>query len=80
MEDSYYLISNKWFNDNILFSNTDDYKTFILYVIENLLEFKNLSVSAYSLLPNHFHLVIKNIEKGLEISNFMRKIQVSYAM
>lgn len=77
---SYYLIWNKWFNDNILFSSADDYKTFILYVIENLLEFKNLTLSAYSLLPNHFHLVIKNTEKGLEISDFMRKIQVSYAM
>ena len=63
-----------------MFSSADDYKTFILYVIENLLDFKNLVLSAYSLLPNHFHLVIKNTEKGLEISDFMRKIQVSYAM
>lgn len=63
-----------------MFSSADDYKTFILYVIENLLDFKNLVLSAYSLLPNHFHLVIKNTEKGLELSDFMRKIQVSYAM
>lgn len=80
LENSYYLISNKWFNDNILFSSADDYKTFILYVIENLLEYKSLVISSYSLLPNHFHLVIRNTEKGLEISDFMRKIQVSYAM
>ena len=80
LENSYYLISNKWFNDNVLFWNADDYKTFMLYVIENLLEYKSLILSAYSMVPNHFHLVIKNTEKGLQLSDFMRKIQVSYAM
>jgi len=80
LENSYYLISNKWFNDNVLFSNTYDYKTFMLYVIENLLEYKSLILSAYSMVPNHFHLVIKNTEKWLKLSDFMRKIQVSYAM
>jgi REP element-mobilizing transposase RayT len=52
----------------------------MLYVIENLLEYKSLILSAYSMVPNHFHLVVKNTEKGLKLSDFMRKIQVSYAM
>ncbi len=80
LSDSYYLISNKGFNNNVLFENTDDYKTFILYVIANLLEHPNLSISAYCILPKHFHLVVKNKDKWFKLSDFMRKIQVSYAM
>jgi len=77
---THYLISNKWFNGNILFEKNDDYKTFILYVIANLLEHPNITISAYCILPKHFHFVIKNKEKWFKISDFMRKIQVSYAM
>ena len=80
LADTYYLVSNKWFNNSVLFENSDDYKTFMLYVIENLLEYKWLVMSAYSILPDHFHFVIKNCESGLKLSDFMRKIQVSYAM
>lgn len=79
-ENKYYLISNEGFNTNVLFENADDYKTFILYVIANLLDHPWLSISAYCILPKHFHFVIKNKDNGLELSNFMRKIQVSYAM
>lgn len=80
LENTYYLISNQWFNQKILFENTDDYKTFILYVISNILEHSGIIISAYSILPNTFYFVIKNQEKWLKISNFMRKIQVGYAM
>ena len=80
LEDSYYLISNKGFNNNILFESNDDYKTFILYVIANLLDHPQLSISAYCILPKHFHFIVKNNEKWFKLSDFMRKIQVSYAM
>jgi REP element-mobilizing transposase RayT len=80
LADTHYLISNKWFNNNVLFESGDDYKTFILYVIANLLDHPVLSISAYCILPKHFHLVVKNKEKWFKLSDFMRKIQVSYAM
>lgn len=80
LENSYYLVSNKWFNDNILFSTADNYKTFILYVIEKLLEYPTILLSAYCLLPNYFYFVVKNVNKWFDLSNFMRKVQVSYAM
>lgn len=79
-ENTYYLISNKWFNNNILFENSDDYKTFILYIVSNILDHSGINVSAYSILPDRFYFVIKNQETGFKISDFMRKIQVSYAM
>lgn len=80
LENTYYLVSNKWFGDTILFENSDDYKTFILYVASNILDHSGIIISAYSILPNSFYLVIKNQEQGLKLSDFMRKIQVSYAM
>lgn len=80
LEDSYYLVSNKWFNGNMLFSSSDDYTTFILYVMEKLLEYPNILISAYCLLPNYFYFVVKNVQKWFDLSHFMRKIQVSYAM
>lgn len=63
-----------------MFSNSDDYKTFILYVIENLLAYSTISISAYSILPDHFHFMVKNNESWYKLSDFMRRIQVSYAM
>ncbi len=80
LENTYYLISNKGFNGNILFEHSNDYKTFILYVIANLLEYPQITISSYCILPKHFHFVIKNKEKWMKISDFMRKLQVSYAM
>lgn len=35
---------------------------------------------AYAFLPNHFHFILHNIQTGLDISDFMRRVQVSYAM
>lgn len=78
--ETYYLISNKGFDGNVLFENSDDYKAFMLYVMENLLVHKWIIISAYSILPDHFHLVIKNKNSWYELSDFMRKVQVSYAM
>lgn len=78
--ESYYLISNKGFNNNILFENSDDYKTFILYTISNILDHTWIMMSAYCILPNTFYFIIKNQEKWFKLSDFMRKIQVSYAM
>ena len=80
LENTYYLISNKGFNHNILFENSDDYKTFILYVISNVLDHAWITISAYCMLPDKFYLVVKNTEKWFKLSDFMRKIQVSYAM
>ncbi len=80
LEETYYLISNKGFNNNILFENSDDYKTFLLYTISNILDNTWIILSAYCILPDRFYFVLKNQEKWFKLSDFMRKIQVSYAM
>ena len=52
-------------------------KNFNLYEIKrnNLL----VNIGAYCLMPNHFHILIKEIEEG-GISKFMQKIGTAYSM
>jgi len=38
---------------------------------------KAVEIIAYSLVPNHFHLILKQLKEG-EISNFMHKISTSF--
>lgn len=78
-ENCYYHIFNRWFQKQIIFRNKQDYKRFYQYVIKELKSFKGVKLIAYSFLPNHFHFIIKNLETGLNISEFMRKVQGSYA-
>ena len=40
----------------------------------------SIEIEAFSILPNHFHLLLLSSQSGREISIFMRKIQQSYAM
>ena len=35
---------------------------------------------AYCLMPNHFHLMLKQLNSDLTISDFMRRLSVTYAM
>jgi len=44
------------------------------------LYYNDLEVLQYCILPNHFHLLTYNRKKWLNISNFMLKIQLAYAM
>lgn len=38
-----------------------------------------VAIGAYCLMPNHFHLLLKEVRKG-GISTFMRKLGIAYAM
>jgi len=80
LQNSYYHITNKSLNSIDIFKEKEDYEKFIDYIAKNLIEYPTIGLSAYSILPNHFHFVIKNNRNWLQISEFMRKIQVSYAM
>lgn len=43
-------------------------------------EAPTLSLLAYCLMPNHFHLMIKQLSDEITISNLMRRLCVGYAM
>lgn len=79
-ENNYYHIYNRWFEKQIIFKNDNDFERFYKYIIKLLKEYETIKIVSWSFMPNHFHFVIHNLETGLKISDFMRKLQVSYAM
>lgn len=80
LQNTYYHITNKSLNSMDIFKEKEDYEKFIDYISTYLAMCPTIWISAYSIMPNHFHFVIKNNKTWLQISDFMRKIQVSYAM
>ena len=79
-QNTFYHITNKSLNSVDIFKEKEDYEKFIEYIINNLVEYQTIAISAYCILPNHFHFVFRNNKIWHQISEFMRKIQVSYAM
>ena len=79
-ENSYYHIYNRGFEKQTLFFHDTDYKKFYDTVIYAQKLFPEIKICSYSFLPNHFHFVVHNLETGLKMSDFMRRIQVTYAM
>lgn len=75
-----YHIVNKSFGNMILWETWNDYKTFILQIIDHLMSFPNIKLISYCILPDHFHFVISNTKKWFDISNFLKKAQISYAI
>jgi len=79
-ENSYYHVYNRGFLKQPIFIEEKDYERFCEYVIKEQKNYNWIKLISYSFLPNHFHFIIHNIKTGLDISDFMRKIQVSYTM
>ena len=42
--------------------------------------FPGIKLISYCIMPDHFHFVVLNEKKWFDISNFLKKIQISYAM
>jgi len=47
---------------------------------KNRVEFPGIKILSYSILPNHFHIMLISNKSWEEISNFMRKLQQWYIM
>lgn len=80
LENKYYIIYNRWFNKQNIFRDKLDFENFYKIIIKYLNEYKKIKLISYCFLPNHFHLVFYNLETGRDISNFMRKFQLSYSI
>lgn len=80
-EENYcYHIFNRWYEKQTLFFSSSDYEKFFKYLAFFLNEFKGITLVSYCVLPNHFHFILSQNETGLILSEFMRKLSVSYAM
>jgi putative transposase len=63
-------------NDNFNLANLNRYKDFNVFTQKN----NNIvSIGAYVLMPNHFHILIAEIEDG-GISRFMQKLGTAFVM
>jgi len=91
MENAYYHIYNRGVEDRDIFRDDQDYKVFLSFMKRYLIppvqyevrpRWKqdiacNLELTCYSLMPNHFHLLIKQVSKDT-ITNFMRALMDCY--
>ncbi len=96
-----YHVFNRGLNKQTLFYKVADYHRFLETITRYKMRYKGIQISAYCLLPNHFHFLLRDEEadssnskqplnigvrtaakpnKICEISDFMQKIQQSYAL
>ena len=74
---SYYHVYNRGLNKKTIFYSDADYQRF-LRNMEKYLEKFAIDLIAYCLLPNHFHLIIKNHKEGFDLSQYLALLSVSY--
>src|SRR3989339_318744 len=64
-------------------NSENNFRIYALNKIESPYDFKRdlelVSIGAYCLMPNHFHILITQTEKG-DISKFMQKLSTAYVM
>ena len=75
-KDSVYHVFNRGCNKNKIFFETDNY-LFLLNKINHYSKKFNISVLAYCLMPNHYHLVIRQ-NSDLKINDCIQYIFNSY--
>lgn len=91
--DSYYHVYNRGVEKRVIFTDTQDYTVF-LGILKKYLSgvtpnkhnrhyFKNfkgeLSLLAYCLMPNHFHLLFYQVPESA-LTELMRRVSTGYAM
>lgn len=77
----YYHVYNRGTDKRNIFSDSSDYERFLAAVLKskhNLDDRRHdVAVIAYSLMPNHFHLLLRQLEDG-GVSLFMERFGNSY--
>jgi putative transposase len=74
----YFHIYNRGNNKKNIFLSPHDYERFI-FKLKEYAEFEGVSVLAYCLMRNHFHLLLAE-EKSGDIACLMQRLGVAYAM
>jgi len=75
--DAWYHATNRGIDRRVLFADTRDYEAF-LDDLQEAVELHEVDVHAFSLLPNHFHLLLQTPRANL--SAFMQALQTRYAV
>jgi len=80
LADKYYYISNSADVGMVLWKENMDYERFLRTALAYLEEYSGLSILAYSVIPHEYHFLFKNKNEWLNLSKFIRRLQISYAM
>lgn len=75
--DCFYHVYNRGSEKRIIFQSSRDYTNFLLRVEEIGKKFA-IQILCYCLMPNHFHLLIKQAS-SYSIAQFMNSLQLGYA-
>ena len=78
-KDSFYHIYNRGNRKGRIFYADKDYKIF-LSLLYKYLKKTQLLLVGYCLMPNHYHMILKNETDLKEISRFMHDFMTAYAM
>jgi len=85
---TFYHVFNRGYNKKTLFYSSQDYRHFTRCLEKTCTKFPSIDLYEWCLLPNHFHLLLKdhdseNVQTGLEVSasipKFMQSLCVSYS-
>jgi len=79
LENSYYHIYNKWLSIEPLFHDDKEFDKFYELLLRYLKEYQDIKLVSYSFLPDHFHIIVKNLKTWHRLSDFMKKLQWAYA-
>lgn len=90
VENGYYHLYNRGVEKRIIFKDKEDYSTFLSllknYLTQNPLSpfsrrtlYGRIELLSYCLMPNHFHLLVKQVDKNA-ISDFIRRLCTTYSM
>ncbi len=90
IENGYYHLYNRGADKRIIFKEENDYLTF-LHLLKNYLSrnppspfskrslYGRIELFAYCLMPNHFHLLVKQVDKNA-IADFIHRLFTAYSM
>jgi REP element-mobilizing transposase RayT len=76
---SYYHIFNRGNNKERIFRSNDD-KNFFIGLLYKYRNETDLIFDSYTVMDNHFHLLVKTGNNPKVLSKFMQKVCTSYAM
>ena len=77
---SYYHIFNRGNHKKRIFHTNRDYEIFIRLLQKYLNTYKDISLFAYCLMPNHYHLLVKTGSNPQELIKLMQRFGTAYVL
>ena len=79
LADGIYHVYNRGVERRIVFQDSHDYRRFKSQIAAALAQESTVTLLAYCLMPNHFHMLLKQAD-SLGMSHFMKRLVNGYVM